>query len=128
MDTLPPQLLLFSLGVILLLGFLTAFAKAASIDISDTRLAALSEENEKAKRLFLMLEKEPSAVIGAMEMFGYVLAILFVVLTVFGFSGRLSEVLILAGLRETGRLVHILTLLILPVLLVFCCGTGSCVQ
>ena len=119
MDTLPPQLLLFSLGVILLLGFLTAFAKAASIDISDTRLAALSEENEKAKRLFLMLEKEPSAVIGAMEMFGYVLAILFVVLTVFGFSGRLSEVLILAGLRETGRLVHILTLLILTVLLVF---------
>ena len=119
MDTLPPQLLFLTLGIILLLGFLTAFAKAASIDVSDTKLAALAEENEKARRLYDLLEKEPSAAVGAMEMLGYVLAFLFAVVSVFGFAEGLESILVLAGMQAGSPGLHLLTVVIFTVVMVF---------
>lgn len=119
MDTLPPQLLFFTLGIILVLGFLTAFAKAAGIDISDTRLAALAEENEKAKRLCALLEREPSAAVGALEMFGYGLAFLFAVVSVFGFAGRVEDLLVLAGMEAGSMMIHLLTVFLFAVVIVF---------
>lgn len=114
MDTLPPQLLLPGLGILLLLGFFTAFAKAASIDISDTRLAQLAEENPKAKRLYTLLDQEPSAVNGAMDTIGYILAFLFGVFGVMEYYPPLVGWLISLGVPE-GLAAPLLTGLILTV-------------
>ena len=118
MDTLPPQLLLFILGSIMLIGFLTAFAKSASIDIGDARLAALAENNEKAKRLSVLLE-QPSAVIGAMDFWCSFLAFLFTVIAIIGFFGRIEYVITLIWLKPPIIFLHILTVLMLTALLVF---------
>ncbi len=102
MDSLPPQLLLPILGVFVLLGFLTAFAKAASVAISDTRLAALAEENPKAKRLYLLLEEEPSQVMGALDC---ITGFFWSMLAVFGVLGFAK--LLHAGLFATGLILAI---------------------
>lgn len=100
LDTLPPQLLLTGLGILLLLGFLNAFSKNASIDISDNRLAQLAEENPKAKRLMQLLAKEPSAVIGAMETVGFLTAFLFAVLGTVGYVLPLMDWLTDLGIES----------------------------
>jgi putative hemolysin len=114
LDTLPPQLLLPGLGILLVLGFLTAFLKAASIDINDSRLAELAEENQKAKRLLRLLEKEPSAVVGAMESLGYLTAFLF---TLFGAIGYFQPVLawLVALGMESGHGAFVLTGILLAI-------------
>ena len=106
MDSLPPQLLLPILGVFLLLGFLTAFAKAASVTISDTRLAALAEENTKAKRLYLLLENEPSHVMGALDCITGFFWSLLAVFGVLGFAKPLFQ-LLNASLLGTGLILAI---------------------
>ena len=114
MDTLPPQLLLPGLGILLVLGFLTAFLKAASIDINDSRLAELAEENKKAKRLLRLLEKEPSVVLGAMEAVGYLTAFLFVLFGALGYFQPVHAWLIGLGV-PTGYGAFVLSGVILAV-------------
>ena len=77
MDTLPPQPMIFGMGVIFILGFLTAFARAVSVGINDKKLEELAEENEKANRLWSYLDKNPSGLVDGLKLLGYVLAFLF---------------------------------------------------
>lgn len=118
MDTLPPQLLLICLGIILGLGFLTAFAKAASVGINDKKLALLAEEDEKAKCLYELQESSPSVMVGTLELLGHVLAVLFLVISVFGFADRLEQSLWDWGLRNLLG-IQILTIVIFTVILTF---------
>lgn len=117
MDTLPPQPLLLTLLLILVLGFITAYAKAASIAINDTRLAALAEENPKAKRLHLALTENPTSVMNALSSFKGFLTILFVVIFVFGFSDDIESLLINFGVEPAGILLYALEVLIPTVIL-----------
>lgn len=118
MDTLPPQLLLICLGIILGLGFLTAFAKAASVGINDKKLALLAEEDEKAKCLYELQETSPSVMVGTLELLGHVLAVLFLVISVFGFADRLEQSLRDWGLRNLLG-TQILTIVLFTVVLTF---------
>ncbi len=88
MDTLPPRSLVLILGAFLLWGFLTAFAREASIAINDKKLAQLAENNRKAARLHQYLEKDSSGLVGVMELLEYALACLFSVILVLGFAGK----------------------------------------
>lgn len=119
MDTLPPQVLLLGLGFLLILGFLTAFAKHASVLVSDTRLAALAEEKESAKKLQDLLDKEPSSVLGAMETIGTVAMVLFTVLATFGYLFSLMGWLVSLGM-EPSLFTLLVAGVILAVLLAFC--------
>ena len=118
MDTLPPQLLIFVLGVILLLGFLTALAKTASIEISDNMLAELAQENKKAKRLWNILENQPSNAIGSMEMIGDLFGFLFGIIAVLSFWNDTELLLYKTGI-ENRALLHILNLVIYAALIEF---------
>lgn len=118
MDTLPPQLLIFVLGVILLLGFLTALAKTASIDISDSVLTELAQENKKAKRLWTILENQPSNAIGSMEMIGDLFGFLFGIIAVLSFWNNTELLLYKTGI-ENSALLHILNLVIYAALFEF---------
>lgn len=100
LDTLPPQLLLPGLGILLLLGFFAAFLKDASVDISDNRLIQLAEESPKARRLQELLEREPSAVIGSLEAIGYLTAFLFAVFGTVGYFAPLTAWLTALGAEE----------------------------
>ena len=117
MDTLPPQPLLLTLLIILVLGFITAYAKAASIAINDTRLATLAEENPKAKRLYDALSNSPASVINALSSFKGFWTILFVVLAAFGFSDETEDLLINCGFDSSGILLYILEIAIPTVII-----------
>lgn len=117
MDTLPPQLLTFILGAALVLGFLTALAKAASIDISDSRLTAMAEEGGKAKRLSDLLE-QPSEIMDALGLCSDFFAFLFTIVSVTGFFGRLEALLIYLGM-PSGTALGLLTPVLFSLLIVF---------
>ena len=118
MDTLPPQPLLFTMGVILIWGFITAFARAASIDINDKKLAELAKENSNANCLYKKLSENPSAFIAGLDLLIYVLASLFTVVFVFGFSNEMGELLHKFGIQQK-LVLCCLEILILTVILVF---------
>ncbi len=112
MDTLPPQLLIVMLVVVTILGFLTSLVKSASIDINDTKLLALAEENKKAKKLCRLLEKNPSATISSLDLvadfFGFLFAAISV-LEFIPFGKSLAE----------NFYIHILSILVLVVCINF---------
>ncbi len=118
MDTLPPQLLVLVLGCILLLGFLTAFARAASIAIHDKHLEEMAEKSKKAKKLYEYLEEDSSGLVGALELLGYFLAFLFSVLLSLGFSDGVAEFLRSFGLENKVG-IYSLSLLVFSIILVF---------
>lgn len=118
MDTLPPQPMLFGMGVIFILGFLTAFARAVSVGINDKKLEELAEENEKANRLWRYLDKNPSGLVDGLKLLGYILAFLFSVCAVFGFAGYTKEVLAGLGI-ENQTLLQFLVVVIFAVVLTF---------
>ena len=120
MDTLPPQVLLLGLGILLVLGFLTAFAKQASIVISDTRLAALAEEKEGARKLQALLEKEPSAVLGSLDTIGIVTIALFSVLLTVGYLYPLMGWLVSLGMEPSLLPLLFVAGVILAMLIAFC--------
>ncbi|MBQ4145228.1 MAG: HlyC/CorC family transporter [Clostridia bacterium] len=118
MDTLPPQPMLFGMGVILILGFLTAFARAVSVGINDKRLEELAEENEKANRLWKYLDKNPSGLVDGLKLLGYVLAFLFSVCAILGFSDYIGNVLSGWGI-ENQMLVFFLMVASLALIITF---------
>ena len=118
MDTLPPQPMLFGMGVILILGFLTAFARAVSVGINDKRLEELAEENEKANRLWKYLDKNPSGLVDGLKLLGYVLAFFFSVCAILGFSDYIGNVLSGWGI-ENQMLVFFLMVASLALIITF---------
>ncbi len=119
MDTLPPQVLLLGLGILLVLGFVTAFAKHASVVIRDNRLVALAEEKASAKKLLRHLDQEPATVLGAMETVGYITAALFTVLATAGYLSPLMGWLASFGMKP-GLSLLLAAGAILAVLDAFC--------
>lgn len=119
MDILPPQAILLGMGLLLVLGFLTAFAKQASIVISDNRLAALAEEKENAKKLMKLLEDAPAATMEAMETVVYFTAAGFTVLSAIGFLQPLTNWLYAVGVAQ-GLTAWWLSALVLTLGTVFC--------
>lgn len=97
MDTLPPQLLMIVLGVTLILGFLTALAKAASIDIGDARLEALTESGGKAKKLSELL-KQPASVMDSLDLCCGFFVILFAVTAETAFYESTVKLLMCVGI------------------------------
>lgn len=118
MDSLPPQLLLFLLGTVILLGFFNALIRVASVTINDSRLAVLAETNPKAKRLTELLD-EPRGVMDALEAIGDVLAFLFAGMTVFGYHAKGEQLLAKLGMSQDGLWIHLVAIFVLALVMVF---------
>lgn len=113
MDTLPPQLLIFIFGVTLVLGFVTALAKAASVDIGDARLAAMAENDGKAKKLFELLQK-PAGVMDSLGLCCDFFAVMFTVTA----APVLFDKFMLLFVR-IGNGAEALTMLVIALLILF---------
>lgn len=117
MDTLPPQLLTIMIGAALILGFLTALVKAASIDISDARLSAMAEEDGKAKRLSDLL-KQPTAIMDSLGLCCDFFALLFTAVSAISFFDKLEILLEYLGM-PSGAALDLLALLVFSLIIVF---------
>ncbi len=118
MDTLPPRTMPLALLVILVWGFLTALARGASTSISDKKLEQLSEQNEKAKRLFLYLGKNSSGLIGSLSLLEYFLGFLFLSVAIFCYGEVLPRFFVVWGM-ENNTLILWLTMVLYATGMVF---------
>ncbi|MBR5152123.1 MAG: HlyC/CorC family transporter [Clostridia bacterium] len=101
MDTVPLQLLLPVLGILIVIGFLIALLKEASVTVNDARLGTLAEELEKAKRLWELLEEQPTEVIGGLSAWRQLIAYGVLVFMALGFFPYLTQ-----WLAETGAFCY----------------------
>ncbi len=118
MDTLPPRTMSLALLVILVWGFLTALARGASTSISDKKLEQLSEQNEKANRLYIYLGKNSSGLIGSLSLLEYFLGFLFLVVALFGYGEALPRLFTAWGM-ENNALILWLTMVLYAAGMVF---------
>lgn len=110
MDTLPPQLLL--IGVLLVLSCILTLARESSIALSDARLKTLAEEgNPRAVRLKKLLDRSSGGFMGAMEVLNLFLGFLISAYTVLFFAQPLKKLL------ENAVSIHIPVTLIVFVLI-----------
>lgn len=119
MEPLPPQPLLITLGILLILGFLTAFAKASVIAINDNRLSELAEDNKRAKRLYQLLEKSPTSVMSSLDSFKNFILILFAGVAILGFTKPFYRFLASFGITSSPILLYAVELIIFTFVLSF---------